>query len=448
MIKIDVNYTDYRDDADPHYPGGKAIDAPTEESIEGTPIKAAWMNDINGFRQAAFVKAFGSMSGVNNKPDSTEESDTLKALEKLTKDAIAPKAPLESPALTGTPTAPTASVETNNTQLATTAFVKKSIADLVNSSPASLDTLQELAAALGNDPNFSTTMINAIAERAPLESPALIGTPTAPTAPVEINNTQLATTAFVKNILSEIVYPIGKRYTQYPNDPSPLKAKLPGHWELWNERAELYELLPEATYNTLFTSVPAYWTINETIAANQYRVWTPMGVSTSGTRRIIKSNKSVTAAPKDINPIDWDDLSYLTCVERIELQEWTDPDLTIGQSVTYNGNQYRIVGVLTLSGLFISYDGGNRPTFITGGVARDTMRLLKGSFGAEFGSNLGISFTTSSGVFSRSGAAGGYCSAGSGSGNRTMSFDSSLAALSGNEFSPLTISIRYWRRIA
>ncbi|HHL0118064.1 TPA: phage tail protein [Klebsiella variicola subsp. variicola] len=85
-------------------------------------------------------------------------------------NALALKAPLASPALTGTPTAPTAAQTVNNTQVATTAFVKSAIAALVASSPAALDTLNELAAALGNDPNFATTMTNALAGKQPLDS--------------------------------------------------------------------------------------------------------------------------------------------------------------------------------------------------------------------------------------------------------------------------------------
>ncbi|MCF2475260.1 phage tail protein [Citrobacter braakii] len=78
-------------------------------------------------------------------------------------NALALKAPLASPALIGTPTAPTAAQTVNNTQVATTAFVKSAIAALVDSSPGALDTLNELAAALGNDPNFATTVTNALA---------------------------------------------------------------------------------------------------------------------------------------------------------------------------------------------------------------------------------------------------------------------------------------------
>ncbi|WP_316442496.1 phage tail protein [Escherichia coli] len=72
-------------------------------------------------------------------------------------------APKESPALTGRPTAPTAEGKDSSTQIANTAFVQAAIAALVGSSPEALDTLNELAAALGNDPNFATTVTNSLA---------------------------------------------------------------------------------------------------------------------------------------------------------------------------------------------------------------------------------------------------------------------------------------------
>lgn len=77
--------------------------------------------------------------------------------------ALALLAPLLSPALTGTPTAPTATAGTSSTQIANTAFVANAIAALLNSAPGALDTLDELAAALGDDPNFATTITNALA---------------------------------------------------------------------------------------------------------------------------------------------------------------------------------------------------------------------------------------------------------------------------------------------
>jgi hypothetical protein len=78
---------------------------------------------------------------------------------------IALKANIASPTFTGTPAAPTASAGTNTTQLATTAFVSTAVANLVDSAPTTLDTLNELAAALGDDANFSTTVTNSIATK-------------------------------------------------------------------------------------------------------------------------------------------------------------------------------------------------------------------------------------------------------------------------------------------
>ncbi|MGS3034960.1 phage tail protein [Escherichia coli] len=110
-----------------------------------------------------------------------------------------------SPTFTGTPKAPTAPAGNNTTQLATTAFVQAALLALVNGAPTTLDTLKEIATAINNDPNFSTTITNALALKAPLASPALTGTPTAPTAAQTVNNTQIATTAFVKSALAELV---------------------------------------------------------------------------------------------------------------------------------------------------------------------------------------------------------------------------------------------------
>ena len=90
--------------------------------------------------------------------------------------AIALKANLASPTLTGVPTAPTATAGTNTTQLATTAFVKSAVDNLVASAPAALDTLNELAAALGSDASFSTTVTNSLASKAPLANPTFTGT--------------------------------------------------------------------------------------------------------------------------------------------------------------------------------------------------------------------------------------------------------------------------------
>jgi hypothetical protein len=83
-----------------------------------------------------------------------------------------------SPAFTGISTAPTATAGTNTTQIATTQYVRTEVANLVNSAPGALDTLDELAAALGDDASFATTVTTSIGLKAPLDSPAFTGTVT------------------------------------------------------------------------------------------------------------------------------------------------------------------------------------------------------------------------------------------------------------------------------
>ncbi|HFY9485265.1 TPA: phage tail protein [Salmonella enterica subsp. enterica serovar Typhimurium] len=134
-------------------------------------------------------------AAINNDP---KFSETIN-------NALALKAPLASPAFTGIPTAPTASQGANSTQIANTAFVKAAITTLINGAPGTLDTLKEIAAAINNDPNYSTTINNALALKAPLASPALTGIPTAPTAAQGTNNTQIATTAYVRAAISALV---------------------------------------------------------------------------------------------------------------------------------------------------------------------------------------------------------------------------------------------------
>lgn len=119
-------------------------------------------------------------------------------------DELALKAPLASPALTGTPTAPTAASNDNGTQIATTAFVQAVKALILGAVPTGLDTLAKIALAIGNDASYSTTISNALATKAPIASPALTGTPTAPTAALGDATTKISTTAFVQAAIDDL----------------------------------------------------------------------------------------------------------------------------------------------------------------------------------------------------------------------------------------------------
>ncbi|HFT8774508.1 TPA: shikimate transporter, partial [Escherichia coli] len=94
--------------------------------------------------------------------------ENLKVNEASLRALIETRAPLNSPALTGTPSTPTPPDDAAGNEIANAAFVRKLLATLVGSSPEALDTLNELAAALGNDPNFATTVTNALAGKQPL----------------------------------------------------------------------------------------------------------------------------------------------------------------------------------------------------------------------------------------------------------------------------------------
>ncbi|WP_407907581.1 phage tail protein [Escherichia coli] len=156
----------------------------TSETFAATPkaVKAAY--DLANGKYTAQDATTARKGLVQLSSATNSMSETLAATPKAVKtvmDETNKKAPLNSPALTGTPTTPTARQGTNNTQIANTAFVMAAIADLVDSSPDALNTLNELAAALGNDPNFATTMTNALAGKQPKDATltALAGLATA-----------------------------------------------------------------------------------------------------------------------------------------------------------------------------------------------------------------------------------------------------------------------------
>jgi hypothetical protein len=130
----------------------------------GDMLKSLYDTTNNGKVDIAELAEAVAWTGITAKPSSfTPATHTHVTSDVAGLDtALAAKAPLASPALTGTPTAPTAAQGTNSTQLATTAFVAAAVSALINGSPGALDTLNELATALGNDANFSATITNAL----------------------------------------------------------------------------------------------------------------------------------------------------------------------------------------------------------------------------------------------------------------------------------------------
>lgn len=194
------------------------------------------------------------------------------------------KADLASPTFTGTPTLPTGTIATtqtagnNTTAVATTAFVRTEVTNLIASAPAALDTLDELAAALGDDANFATTTATAIGLKAPLASPALTGTPTSPTAPAGTNTTQIATTAFVAQSIPVASLQMFAGTVTQTVSSGVVTTTAPSGWLLCNGNA-----VSRTTYSTLFASISTTYGAGDgttTFNLPDMRSRMPIGVGT------------------------------------------------------------------------------------------------------------------------------------------------------------------------
>ena len=102
------------------------------------------------------VKTMLSLGNVDNTADANKPVSTAQ------QTALNLKANLASPALTGTPTAPTAASATNTTQIATTAFVQTAVSNLIGGAPGALDTLKELADAINDDASYAASVTTAL----------------------------------------------------------------------------------------------------------------------------------------------------------------------------------------------------------------------------------------------------------------------------------------------
>lgn len=168
------------------FDGTADIEIPPENLL-GVTSEAAELNILDG--ATVNVNQVNTLAG-------SDITTTIQAQLNL-------KAPIDSPTFTGTPeltTTPTAG--DNSTKLASTAYVDNAVSSIIDSAPTNLDTLNELAAALGDDSNFATTVTNSLALKAPINSPTFTGTAQLNATPATgDNSTKIATTEFVQNAL-------------------------------------------------------------------------------------------------------------------------------------------------------------------------------------------------------------------------------------------------------
>ena len=170
------------------------------QSFDGSANISIAPTDLTGVTSTA-----AELNILAGATPSTTELNFVDGVTSAIQTQIDTKAPLDSPTLTGTPTLPTGTIAVtqtagdNSTAVATTAFVSTAVSNLVDTAPEALNTLNELAAALGDDENFATTTATNLGLKAPIASPTFTGTVTVP-APE--NNTDASTKAYVDTTAS------------------------------------------------------------------------------------------------------------------------------------------------------------------------------------------------------------------------------------------------------
>ena len=146
-------------------------------------------------------------------------SDLDKPLSTAVTTAVNLKANIASPDFTGVPTAPTAVLGTNTTQIATTEYVQSEITTIYGSPPTDLNTLNKIAVAINNDASFSTTITTNINLKSNISSPTFTGTVTLPDTNVVGN------LSFSKNLsLNSDLNVGGNLYANYPPHSIPSSA--------------------------------------------------------------------------------------------------------------------------------------------------------------------------------------------------------------------------------
>jgi hypothetical protein len=260
-----------------------------------------------------------------------------------------------------------------------------------------------------------------------------------------------STAAALKKISAETLfkfmmdkqYPVGEVYEQIPGAPSP-EDKFPWQtWVPWNDRASMYRLRQ--------APLPAYttYTAGVNYVVNAVVMWHLDGDDYG----FYQANRAITNAAAQLDPVMWNQLKTGSVIERksiLNINPWTDPDLVIGQQITggdYNG--YWIEEVIVYGGKFFSVTGGNRPTFITGGVQQGRIVNATGYFG---GQHLipAAGLSAADGLFRRKENLP-FWHQGSGSGGSNslgFDFDLSRGLLTGPDVAPADLSIRIWRRVS
>jgi hypothetical protein len=217
-----------------------------------------------------------------------------------------------------------------------------------------------------------------------INSPVFTGTPKVPskTAAAANDGTLIATEAQVA-LLANLVFPVGIGIQVGPNDATPTERGLPGNWEDWTQRAEVYGL-----FTTNGSAYRTYSSSLTNVIAGEYIRWT---MPNTGHYMVVRAKAAMATVPSELNPIDWwfpEDVPITNGAARYGRTliyvrsratpnfSWTAADKAFNNSFTGNSTTmpgtssttYYVHEKITWAGKFPSFDGGNRPTFVSGGV--------------------------------------------------------------------------------
>ena len=165
--------------------------------LDGITSTTAELNILDGVTSTA-----AELNILDGATLTTTELNYVDGVTSAIQTQIDAKAPLESPTLTGTPTAPTATAGTNTTQVATTAFVSTAVSNLIDSAPGALDTLNELAAAINDDASFASTVTTSIGTKVSKSGDTMTGALTLSGAPTA--NLHAATKSYVDTSILDL----------------------------------------------------------------------------------------------------------------------------------------------------------------------------------------------------------------------------------------------------
>jgi hypothetical protein len=256
--------------------------------------------------------------------------------------------------------------------------------------------------------------------------------------------------------------PVGKIYIQLPSEPTPAQAGLPGTWVPWNDRPVLYGL------STSYPSAPAYdANATSAIAANQYRTVThadgDIEIFQSIAQIPLQTEGTYNGKIGPFDPVKWRELrdpavssSYRPVYRArnvIANHSWST-DLTMGATVTAPNDSgvnttYRVTGIHSLKGKFLSGAGGNRPPFEGGGVHGDVSRPITGYLGSTFVDTAVGGIKSITGPFVKGATTGSKTGGGtSNDSHYDIDMNTGRATPVGLENSPRTMAAQYWRRIA